>query len=655
MTRDPTNPDDAQVSPTPGPDARPKGRRFPVLLGLVLGVSALLRLWDVGDWPRWYSDELFNLKVVQDLMGGELRVRAVSWTCFSPFHPYPIGYHLIGSLFCTVLGESLWALRVMCGVLGVGVTFFVFLTARTALDERAGLIAAAAYAIHPKVVLFTRMAFPQNLSPLVVMAAIYAGLRYRQSVCARRANATAKDAAEAPEPSDTEISVDRETLGEPRAGWGDTKWLPVFALLVGCAVVSIYWAGVLLFFLAAVVLLHQPKKIFLAVGLALVPVSLQFLVALVAHGPGPVFYDLTHLFGSRVAESDLPGGGLLETLARIGQGYFSLFVLDPVLLIGLAGLLCLPDRWQAKALLAALVLLSLAPMAQRGALIADFFYTAVMFAPIPFVGFGVLFSRIARRLEVTGDPGPRTKAQAVAVGLALATIGIGSFVSLRQTVDLKQWPRDCRTKLDAWDLTIENREDAQAAAAFINANTSPDDFVIATPNLPALLHCRCTGVHQMASRLPGGTIWYPPDLPAHRYRYDLSVENAKFFVLDRLTLSFYITVRNCDEVLYRIHSGRWEAVARFGEFIIFRNPKLPAAGSEQAPPFQLSPARQLQLAKLHETRGEVETAVRWYVRFMEEGGESARQEVERVLRTDPGLSAARQALGRSQRREASPP
>jgi len=655
MAEEPTSQDSAPVSPTPEPEARPEGGRFPVLLGLVLLASAVLRLWNVGDWPRWYSDELFNLKVVQDLMDGELRVRAVSWTCFSPFHPYPIGYHLVGSLFCAVLGDSLWALRAMCGVLGIGVTLLVFLTARTVLDERAGLIAAAAYAIHPKVVLFTRMAFPQNLSPLVAMAALYAGLRYRQSVRARRADETGRDATESGEPTDAETSSGSEPLGEERAGWNSAQWLPAFALLVGCAVVSIYWAGVLLLFLAVVVLLQQPRKIFLAVGLALVPVALQFLAAAIAHGPGAAIYDLTHLFGSRIAESDLPGGGLLGTLARIGKGYFSLFVLDLILLVGVLGLVCLPDRWQAKALLTALVLLSLAPIAQRGALIADFFYTAVMFAPIPFVGFGVLFSRISRGQEEARGAGPRALRQAATVVLALAVIGIGTYFWFQQFVSLKQLPGEWRTKLDAAGFTVEDRQDALAAAAFVNANTSSDDFVIATPNLPALLHCRCTGVHQMASRLPGGTIWYPRDLPDHRYLYDLSVESAKFFVLDRLTLSFYITVRNCDEVLYRIHSGRWEAVAKFGEFVIFQNPESVMGGSEPGPPFQLSPALQLVLAKLHDTRGQAESAVRWYLRFVEEGGEPARQEVERALRSDPSLGAARLALERLQRQEASPP
>jgi hypothetical protein len=239
--------------------------------------------------------------------------------------------------------------------------------------------------------------------------------------------------------------------------------------------------------------------------------------------------------------------------------------------------------------------------------------------------------------------------------LVMAAIAAASFLSLHRTVDMSRWPGEWRTKLDEFRLTVEDRRDAEAAARFINQNTSPDDFVIATPSLPALVHCRCTGVHQMAARLPGGTIWYPPDLPESRFLYDISYHKAKFFVLDRLTLSFYITVRNCDEVLFRIHQAQWPEVARFGEFQIFQNPVLGSPAPGLGPAFRLPVPLQLRLAALLEARGQTEAAIRWYLRAASEWPKATRNQLEQMVKDHSDKPAARRALELIQSREATSP
>lgn len=601
---------------TPARHGALPAKLIPVLLALVMLLAAALRLADLRSKPRWYADELFNLKVIQDLLDGELRVRAVSWTCFSPFHPYPIGFHLFGGVFCLLLGDDIWSIRFFCGLVGVATTFFVFLAGRAVYDERAGLIAAVAYSIHPKIVLFTRWAFPQNLSPVFVAAAVWAALRYRQ---------------------------------HPTRGW-----LAAFSLLVGGSIVSIYWAGPLLFFFAGVVLLTQPRRIFFALGLALSPLFLQFAAAILIQGADAVLYDLSHLFGVRVVQADDPAGGILPAAERILKGYGALFLRDPFFLFGLFGLLWLPVRWHAAAILTALGLLSLPPVAQRGPILADFFYNAVFFAPLPLIGFGALFARILHSGADIHDVIPRSYARLTGTILTLTALGFGWFIVFRDTVT-PLVPGGYETRLDSLGFTVTDHADAQDAARFINDRTSPEDFVIATPNLPWMLSCRSTDVQQMASLFPGGTIWYPTDMPRNRYLYNLSHETARFLVLDNLTFTFYLTVRNCDEVLYRIHEERWPLVGEFGEFRIFQNPRL--GGSDAARgDFPVLPAKlQLRLAELHETRGHSDAAVRWYVRAAEEGGKPVLEELQYRLGAEPSRSAIRDALEQLREREASGP
>ena len=585
----------------------------PTLLVFVLILSAALRLVGLRDYPHWYSDELFNLKVIQDLLQGEMRVRALTWTGFSPFHPYPLGYHAVGAVFCFMLGDDIWTLRLMCGLIGVATTFFVFLSGRAIYDDRAGLLAAVAYAIHPKIVLFTRWAFPQNLSPLFVTAAVWAGLRYYQSP--------------------------------------QRNWLIAFSLLVGGSFISIYWAAPLGLFLLGVVFTRNRRHLAAAIGLSLAPLFVQFLIALAVHGSDAVFYDISRLIALRIAEADAPAGGVLDSIRRALDGYWSLFFKDQFFVFGILGLLFLPVRWHTAALVTVLGLLSLSPVMQRGKLVADFFYSTVFFVPIALMGFGAFFSGLLHYAGNIKDVVRRNCMRFATLGLTLCVLGFGWFLLLRQTValDTGRWS----TRLDTLGFTVSRHEDLEAAARYINHRTGPEDLVIATPNLPWLIQAQCTGVHQFASRLPGSTIWYPKDIPDSRYLYELDIERTRFLVVDNLTLMFYITVRNCDEVLYRIHKERWPLVEQFGEFLIYSNPRHVSSQASTRP--ILAPRLQLKLAIGYERRDRPEEATKWYGRALNDGGPPLLQFASQVLSTNPGLALLRQAVEEDRRRKENQP
>lgn len=607
-------------------------------LVIILLLSGTLRLIDLENKPRWYADELFNLKVIQDLMEGHLRIRAVSWTAFSPFHPYPIGYHLCGTVFCAVFGDSLWTVRFMCGIIGVVTTFLIFLCGKTVFDDRAGLIAATAYSLHPKIVLFTRMAFPQNLSPLVVTAAILGVMKFL----------SLKE-----QPGDELPGSSSRKSGKILTS--RTNWLTAGALLVGVSTVSIYWAGALWLWLLVIVGLTERKRLPLTAGLLVLPLLLQFLIMVLAHGFGPVLYDIGQLTGVRFVEADAKATGLGERLYRLMGGYYHVFVLDIVFFLGLFGLANLPRRSHAYALLTALFLLSFPPIAQRGEIVSEFFYNAVMFAPLPCIGFGAFCGWL---LHLAGNIKPviqRTWARFGANTLVVAALGFGWLFSLRDTVDLKDWPRDYQTALDKRGLSMESYFAAQAVAYFINENTKEDDFVIASPNLPALLNCNSTGVHQMASRRPGGTIWYPKDLPEDRYLYSIELKDAKFFVSDRQTMNFYLTVKNCEEVLYEIHREGWPKVHSKGEFQVFLNPRFELPAERKGPPFRIPVQGQVWLGALLGRRGNADSELNWYRRALEEGGNEAVVIIQGFIQQHPNPEMLKKALAEYKSREASQP
>jgi hypothetical protein len=278
-----------------------------------------------------------------------------------------------------------------------------------------------------------------------------------------------------------------------------------------------------------------------------------------------------------------------------------------------------------------------------------------MFAPLPCIGFGAFFGWL---LHVAGNIKPvmkRTWARLGANTLVIAGLGFGWLFSLRGTVDLKDWPRSYETILDKHGLAVESHFAAKAVSYFVNENTSENDFVIASPNLPALLNCNSTGVHQMASRKPGGTIWYPKDLPGDRYLYSIDIKDAKFFVSDHQTMNFYLTVRNCDEVLYEIHSEEWPEVHAKGEFAVYLNPRFELPDERKRAPFRIPIQRQIWLGALLGGRGQPESELRWYRRALAEGGKEASQFIQGYIRRHPNPQMLQKALSEYETREASQP
>ncbi len=134
----------ASLSPAATHAARKRPFRWiPLALFLAIFVTAVfLRFWNLGSWPPGlYRDEAFNGLDALDVLNGNLQI----------FYPANNGrepaYILLTAIAVTFFGQTAFAVRLTAAVVGALTTIPVFLLGKSWFGGRAGLLAAAIWAI----------------------------------------------------------------------------------------------------------------------------------------------------------------------------------------------------------------------------------------------------------------------------------------------------------------------------------------------------------------------------------------------------------------------------------------------------------------------------------------------------------------------------
>jgi hypothetical protein len=124
------------------------------------------------------------------------------------------------------------------------------------------------------------------------------------------------------------------------------------------------------------------------------------------------------------------------------------------------------------------------------------------------------------------------------------------------------------TRFD-WALA-RDPQSARRAAAFVNANTSPDDVVLASPQVTWLFDARAADLFQAAARTGDAVAFYPAAIPAARFRFDPSPERARFVVID----GYWHLWAGVSAPVARLvaHVERWPLVLQEGEYRVYRHP-----------------------------------------------------------------------------------
>jgi 4-amino-4-deoxy-L-arabinose transferase-like glycosyltransferase len=501
----------------------------PAAVLLIVALAAYLRLHHIADNPGWYTDEGTHLQIAQNLMHGRVQYLAVEGSVLLFARP-PL-FHLLLAGMMAVFGTSMHTLRTLTALCGVASVLALWGTVRlTARDRMLALLAAFLLAIYPNAVTYTRLGFSYALLGPLVILLLLGLVKYH------------------------------ETHGR--------GWLALAALTAGFGLTSDIMMGSLLPPLLLIVWATRRRDLLWSLPLLAAPFGLYALVMLI-HAGGDFVYDLNVVL-FRLNRLSL--GQQIDTLTR---NYTTLMTTDywmPLAAIG-----CFLIRPRRLGMIALLCLLL--PIALLGRTVA--LYSLSYYYVTPLLGLVALglagMIRTGTPLVVASARDGLTALlpvtwhhprilQGIAALIALAIIGTPLLLNLRDTV------RAIDTRLPTpIDGFLENPDDARRVIDYINAQTQPDDLVVASVTLAWALDAR-TADYVLGLVYDGVDVPHlPGDVDRDRFAYDPRYTAARYVVVDDLWRTWGVAAIPPTEAILR-EVETWPLVFESGRIRVYENP-----------------------------------------------------------------------------------
>jgi len=498
-----------------------------VALLLILALAAYLRLANRADNPGWYTDEGTHLDIAQNLLCGHIQYLAINQSTLL-FAKLPL-FELALAGLLRASGGGIGTLRAFTGFLGVASVGLLYWVARRTQgkDTTLALLAALMLAIYPQAVLYSRFGFSYNLLTPLVLLTLLGLWEYLNATPARRG------------------------------------WLALASLAIGAGTVSDLWMFALVAPLAVVILRRRWRDLLWSLPLLALPFGLYAAIMLVK-APQPFLFDLRFtLF--RLGKLSLPAQ--MQTLAL---NYATLVFQDAWIALAIVGLFLLrPARLRRLSLLT--FLLPIVILGRTTALFSLGFYYVVPL--LPFVGLGV--AAVIRRgvpyasQTVRGALRPLLRGKCLTIGANLILLLIVAAPFATSLVLTVGQVRDgFRTEIDPFLL---NPDHARQVAGFVNAHTTHDDVVIASPSLAWLLQANTADVQMSIAATGQGTPDMPADIPTDRFAFNPRYTQARFVVVDNLWRNWATwNVPGMPEMLQQVET--WPMVFQAGEIEVYGNP-----------------------------------------------------------------------------------
>jgi 4-amino-4-deoxy-L-arabinose transferase-like glycosyltransferase len=510
------------------------------LAGAALAILALcvfFHVYRLAATPGWDPQEGYNLDIAWNLLHGRLRLFALT----SAFAQHPPLFYLQLALAIRLFGYGIAAVRALAALYAILTCAALIAFGRRILGIGPALWAALAYTAAPIILANTRWGYSYAQLAFVGLLCLWAAWRYKET--------------------------------------GDRRWLLIAAALAGLAAFSDYAGIAWVVFVALLALRKGWRESALAAGVG-VGILAVGLLGCFAAAPSIFIADVTTTFG-RAA-----GGNLIVQGVKLLLNYYRFVSLDAWLLLGIVGLFLVPALLRGY-LLGALAALGVVVLKVRD--IGLSLHTIVPLLPLLALGMGVALDRALRllygwSLGWLGDLAGKRAADPSRIPLPLrftaalvVFLAVVSPLGMALAADASGLAGTLPTRQDT---LLATPSDAQAAARYVFAHARSGDFVLASPNI-AWMFDRPEGNHpatqgadilQTLAQAGKGAAFYPSDLPASRWAYTVSLDSARFVIVDDLVRQLAAP----DEepalipLLRRIES--WPAVLRSGQYTVYEQP-----------------------------------------------------------------------------------
>lgn len=588
---------------------------------LLLAGAGTVRLYNLANNPLWYPDEAAHVMMAESILEGSPQDQGLRLSWLDPYHPYPPGLDLAIAALIQVVGKHVLAARLVTAILTTLTVAAVFLVARWLSSPLAGWVAGVAIGFHPLTVLFHRWGFAAAASGAGVALTVLLAVRFRNAPSRRR-------------------------------------FFAALAAASGAAAFS-YWSFPIVLFVLYVAATSGRETARQCLKPIAAAVAGIVVTLAVAGWLGP----LVGRIGSLAAQvgsahegqmSDL--GGTIKTVLGAGKDWLGV---DWLLAIGTVGLVLAPRGWPRRDLLAAFFFVATAPILLRAELMANFFYNALIFAPIVFVGLGCFVAKAADAVARLARAAPHFD------GLVLHVVARGGaaavcvwMIASTCWADQRGW----KSSIDVY--CVADPGGARAVARWIDQRVDGNDFVIGSTPVGWLLHCRLVPVHHVVARTGLPTTWMVRPPTPDRFAFDCSLEKAKFLWIDNHFRAWSVWQQNADRILHRAEQEGWPLVHQQGQQRVYANPRFWSGPTLVGRPLLIAqPEVYRSLADRFMREERYEDALGAYQRLMQivpgdasaannagvaaarlEHWSQARELWMRALELDPELLAAREGL-----------
>lgn len=487
---------------------------------ITLFISAILiRGIGISIIPGWFRDEGNYYTVCETIATeGRAALGPLNITFCSPFMTHPPFYFYTSAGWLKLTGVSFSSLRIFNLLLSM-ITLCILTTFMVRHTEKwSALVALVVFAFHPECVVFGRMIFPYNLYMMLGLIVFFLSIEY-----IRRS---------------------------------ENLFIFTASIITAFALLSVYYAISIVIFLGAVIIYRRRWS--------------HLWVLLIPCGALALFLFLNKILHSRDFVDDF---NALRRAARAGSlgltflHYWEFFASNPLHIIGTIGLFFIPQR-NLRWFSLLFVLLVLYPVMRKADTIIKYVnYPIIPILPFMAMGIGTLTFFLYNLLKRYRIP-----SICIAIFLGIIVIGlsffdIGNDWKVRSTFE---FPTPLRFAM------VKNPENAYKTADYVNRQTTKRDLVIASYNIWHLIKACKSNIPISLAYKGIESDFFLYRISRERFAYDPSLEKAKFIILDFLTEQMEKAPRGSihypeREAIKNIKT-RWEKVAEFGEFQVFKNP-----------------------------------------------------------------------------------
>lgn len=518
----------------------PPARRGPALatLGIVLlGLFVWLHVWRLAQTPGWDPQEGYNLDIAWNLLHGQARLFALR----TAFAQHPPLFFLQLALVIRILGYSMVAVRALAAMYAVLTCVALLGLGRRMLGAGPALWGGLVFTVAPLLLANTRWGYSYAQLAFVGVLVLWAAWRFDQAHAAH--------------------------------------WLTIAAVLAGVAALSDYVGVAWIVFVAFAALRRGPRASVVALGIGLGVLGLGLLACLLA-APSVFLADAGDTLGRAT------GGNPLAQPVALLLNYYRFLSFDPWIVLGVVGLFCIRGTHARGMLLGATALLALVVLKVRP--VGPSIHTAVPLLPLLALGAGVALDSAVRTLYgwslrwLAAVRVPRAlPPRLVRLGATLTVfLVVVAPVGMALGADLAGLATTLPTQQDA---TLATPGDARATIAWVLAHAQRGDLVLASPELAWRFDNPST-----AAGVPGGisgadllqalaqsgqtAAFYPGDLPASRWAYAVTVEHARYVIVDNLVRRLATPDETATLVPLLAQVTRWPVVFQRGQYTVYARP-----------------------------------------------------------------------------------